>query len=71
MNKILLALVMCLTITIAYTQNDKYIYLDSLDRETVPGHHKTYKIIKDFHETKSSYIIQVYYKSGKIKSEGL
>lgn len=47
--------------------NDKIIYLDSSYFKVDEGKHVYYQIIKDFHLTKDAYVIEEFYKSGKIK----
>jgi len=49
------------------TENDKIIYLDSLFSITTKENHIYYKVVKDYYFQKESYLIEYYYKSGKLK----
>lgn len=71
MKHFLLLLFLCLFSTVFYAQNDKIIYLDSIGEETQYTNHFTSVLIKDFQEEKEQYNIYEYYKSGKLKSEGI
>ncbi|HSD13082.1 MAG TPA: energy transducer TonB [Flavobacterium sp.] len=71
MKQFLLAVFLCLFSTVFYAQKDKTIYLDSIGKETEYDNHMTYLVIKDFHKEIKQYNIYEYYKSGKLKSEGV
>lgn len=71
MKHFLLSAFLCLFSTVFYAQKDKTIYLDSLGAETNQINHVTYRIIKDYKKTQKRYMVMDYYKSGKIKSEGM
>ncbi|UOK43543.1 MULTISPECIES: hypothetical protein [Flavobacterium] len=71
MKHFLLSVFLCLFSTIFYAQQDKTFYLDSIGGETQYVNHTTYLVIKDFHKEKKQYNVSEYYKSGKLKSEGI
>lgn len=71
MKHFLLSVFLCLFSTILYAQQDKTFYLDSIGGETQYVNHATYLVIKDFHKEKKQYNVSEYYKSGKLKSEGI
>lgn len=49
--------------------NDKMIYLDSLEKETIKGNHKFYKIIKDYYSEQKEYKFYLFYKNDTLKKE--
>lgn len=53
------------------TATDKVIYLDSLYKETEQDKYVYVRIVKDYETQKDNYTVQEYYKSGKLKSEGI
>ncbi|ESU29605.1 hypothetical protein FLJC2902T_00750 [Flavobacterium limnosediminis JC2902] len=71
MKQFLLSVSLCLFSTVFYAQNDKIIYLDSIGDETQYTNHITSIIIKDFKSERNQYNVYEYYKSGKLKSEGV
>lgn len=52
-------------------ENDRIVYMDSSSAQTTKENHVYYRIIKDYNLKKNNYKIQEYYKSGKIKNEGI
>src|SRR5688572_29424753 len=71
MKHFLLSLFLCLFSTVFYAQKDKIIYLDSIGEETQYANHETSIKIQDFEEERNHYNVYEYYKSGKLKSEGV
>lgn len=71
MKKLLpLAFLLATTFLFAQSENDKKIFLDSLNRETTEGNHKYYRIIKDYQLDTDSYLYSDYYYSGQLLKEG-
>jgi antitoxin component YwqK of YwqJK toxin-antitoxin module len=59
---------MCL---FSQSENDKLIYMDSSSGKTTKDNHIYYLIIRDYNLKKDNYKIEEYYKSGKLKQEGI
>ena len=61
-----------LLLPMIFLAQDKKIYLDSLNFETVAGKHKYYRIIKDYYSDtpKKIYRVVEYYNSDKIRMTG-
>ena len=54
---------------LAQNENDKTVYLDSLERKTNQGDHIYTRIIKDYALEKSKYKVFEYFKSGQLRKE--
>jgi len=52
-------------------ENDKLIYMDSSSGKTTKENHVYYRIIRDYNLKKDNYKLEEYYKSGKLKQEGV
>lgn len=57
------------TIILAQNDQDKIVYLDSLNKETTFENHSYKRVIKEYYTEKSEYKILEYYRSGSLKSE--
>lgn len=66
-----LAFLLATSFLFAQSENDKKIFLDSLNKETTEANHVYYRIIKDYNLNKDSYLVNTHYKSGKIKTESV
>lgn len=53
------------------SENDKLIYMDSSSAQTTKENYVYYRIIKDYYLKKNKYKVEEYYKSGKIRIEGI
>ncbi len=71
MKKYFLLIILTTFLTFSQTENDKIIYLDSIQNETLQGNHQFSRIIREYYLTKENYKINEYYKSGVLKLEGL
>ena len=71
MKNFLIITSLCLFSTVFYAQKDKIIYLDSLNFETNYGNHTSYRVIQEYNKNKRAYNVLDYYKSGKLKAEGI
>lgn len=72
MKKIfLLSTLLVSCILFGQSQNDKKVFLDSLNEETVEGEHVSYRIIKDYKIKKKDFIVENYYNSGLLKMKGI
>ncbi|MFN3753193.1 TonB family protein [Flavobacterium sp.] len=57
------------TILLAQNDQDKIIFLDSLNKETTIENYSYKRVIKDYYKEKTEYHWLEYYKSGNLKSE--
>ncbi|HEY0091929.1 MAG TPA: energy transducer TonB [Flavobacterium sp.] len=57
--------------TFAQSKDDLVIYLDSSNTKTTIGNYVTRRVIENSKKDHRQYIIKDYYKSGKLKSEGI
>ncbi|MES2812553.1 MAG: TonB family protein [Bacteroidota bacterium] len=72
MKKLLtLAFILATTLLFAQSENDKKVFLDSLNRETTETNQVYYRIIKDYNLNRDSYLVKTHYKSGKLKNESI
>ncbi|WP_414000208.1 TonB family protein [Flavobacterium sp. W1B] len=75
MKNKLYTIALLLITSIAFSQTSKAIsakiFLDSLGSQTSEANHKYYRIIRNYNLESDSYVINDYYKSGKIKMKGI
>ncbi|WP_295334585.1 energy transducer TonB [Flavobacterium sp.] len=57
------------TFILAQNDQDKIVYLDSVNKETTIENHSYKRVIKEYYTEKSEYQVLEYYKSGTLKSE--
>ncbi len=70
MKKTILFFLFFTKVLFAQESNDKIIYLDSLERETIAENYFYKKVIKDYSLEKLEYKFFKYYKSGSVYQEG-
>lgn len=70
MKKLILFFFFFTGILFAQENNDKVVYLDSLNKTASKENHVYYRIIKEYHLNKPEYIIEEYYKSGALRKVG-
>lgn len=68
-TKFILFLLLGSKMLFAQSENDKVIYLDSLQNETTEGKHVFYRIVKDYNLNQPEYRFETYYKSRTLESE--